>query len=227
MPLKPTRYKTVEVKTGLAFIACGLTWIVYALIFPMYRIFDFLIIGILSLIVFIVTDKLAPKKTKNIEITDEPLVTGIPTADEIIRIGQEFIAEIELTNQNIKNPEINGKIKTIIELLEKILELVKNDPDDARNIKPFMNYYLPTIAKLASYYQTFEKQNIAGENISASMDKISELFDTASSAFQKTLDRMFADEALDITTDITGMENMLASRGLTNDVLNINIKEKL
>ena len=227
MPINDIRYKTVEKKTGIAFISSGLAWFVYAMFFPMYRLTDFAIITVLSIIIFVVVDIFAPKKVIRIELKNEPIITGIPSADEILKIGYEFIDEIEFTNKSIKNQIIKDKITKIIDLFTKILKQIKNDPYDAKNIKQFMNYYLPTISKLLNYYATFEKQQIEGDNITASKDKISDLLDTAINAFEKALDSMFADEALDIATDITGMENMLASKGLTADILDINIKEKI
>ena len=227
MPINDIRYKTIEKKTGIAFISSGLAWFIYAMFFPMYRITDFAIITVISIIVFIVVDIFAPKKIIRIELKNEPIITGIPTADEMLKIGYEFIDEIELINQAIINTTIKDKVDKIIDLFTKVLQQIKNDPNDAKNIKQFMNYYLPTISKLLNYYATFEKQQIEGANITASKDKISDLLDTAITAFKKALDSMFADEALDIATDITGMENMLATRGLTDDILDINIKEKI
>ncbi|MDD3924067.1 MAG: 5-bromo-4-chloroindolyl phosphate hydrolysis family protein, partial [Erysipelotrichaceae bacterium] len=167
-----------------------------------------------------IVDKYAPRNIINVEITDEPIITGNPSADEMILVGNQFVTEIKATNDMIKNTTINNKVDKIIDLLTKILSQIKNDPKDATMIKQFMNFYLPTITKLLNYYLTFEKQAISGDNISTSMQKIDELLDNAIIAFKKALDGMFADEALDITTDIAGMENMLASRGLSEEIFN-------
>ena len=214
------RYKKVSRKTGLAFISVALLWLLYAFILPMYRVIDFTLLIIFSLIAFFIVDKYAPRNIINVEITDEPIITGNPSANEMILVGNQFVTEIKATNDMIKNTTINNKVDKIIDLLTKILSQIKNDPKDATMIKQFMNFYLPTITKLLNYYLTFEKQAISGDNISTSMQKIDELLDNAIIAFKKALDGMFADEALDITTDIAGMENMLASRGLSEEIFN-------
>ena len=41
------------------------------------------------------------------------------------------------------------------------------------------------------------------------------MLDTLCAAFDKQLDALFGDEALDISTDITVMENLLAQEGLS------------
>lgn len=212
------RYRKVERKTGLAFIAISLLWLIAAFVFPMYRIIDFIILAVLSLITFVVVDRFAPKRIEEVEITDEPMITGIPTADEMLRVGSLFMDELKESAEQIKERSIKDKIETIIDLFTKILAQIKNDPRDATTIKQFMNFYLPTISKLLKYYLTFEKQGIKGENIATSMSKIEELLDNAILAFKKALDGMFADEAMDITTDIVSMETMLASRGLNKEL---------
>ena len=55
---------------------------------------------------------------------------------------------------------------------------------------------------------------ISGENIDGAMGKIETMMDTVVRAFDKQLDALFADEALDISTDITVLEQMLAREGL-------------
>ena len=45
--------------------------------------------------------------------------------------------------------------------------------------------------------------------------KIEEMMETAVDAYDKQLDYLYKDEALDISTDITVMENLMKSEGLT------------
>ena len=55
---------------------------------------------------------------------------------------------------------------------------------------------------------------VAGANIDGTMGKIEAMLDTVVLAYDKQLDALFADEALDISTDITVMEQMLSQEGL-------------
>jgi hypothetical protein len=57
-------------------------------------------------------------------------------------------------------------------------------------------------------------QEIEGENISGSMTRIEDMLDTAVTAYKKQLDSLFANQALDIETDIEVMNGMLAKEGL-------------
>ena len=80
-----------------------------------------------------------------------------------------------------------------------------------------MNYYLPTTIKLLNAYDRMSDQGIEGSNLSKSMSSIEDMLDTAIDAFKKQLDSLFANQALDIETDISVMNQMLAREGLSDD----------
>ena len=60
---------------------------------------------------------------------------------------------------------------------------------------------------------------VEGENISGTMQRVENMMDTIVKAFEKQLDALFGSEALDISTDITVLENMMAREGLTDQPL--------
>ena len=57
-------------------------------------------------------------------------------------------------------------------------------------------------------------QEISGENITGSMDRIKDMLDTTIEAYKKQLDALFANQAADIQMDIEVMNGMLAREGL-------------
>ncbi len=73
-------------------------------------------------------------------------------------------------------------------------------------------------------YAQLEKQKIAASNIAETMAKIEEMLDKINEAFEKQLNLQFSDEALDISTDITVMENILSSEGLLGKSIQDEIK---
>ena len=62
-----------------------------------------------------------------------------------------------------------------------------------------------------------DETGISGINIDGTKGKIEEMMDTAVSAYDKQLDHLYKDEALDISTDITVMENLMKSEGLKEE----------
>ena len=57
------------------------------------------------------------------------------------------------------------------------------------------------------------------------MEKIESMMNTIVVAFEKQLDSLFGAEALDISTDITVLENMLHREGLTAEDSGQNIRQ--
>ena len=114
-----------------------------------------------------------------------------------------------------------GKISADIDRLEdlsaKIFAQVKSDPSKLPQIRKFMDYYLPTTLKLLNAYDRMGAQGVSGENIDATMQRVESMMGTIVTAFEKQLDMLFGSEAMDISTDITVLENMMKREGLSED----------
>ena len=126
---------------------------------------------------------------------------------------------------SIKDPEVRVKINEIMRVTDKIVQDAIADPTDVPKIRKFLNYYLPTTIKLLNHYDRMGKVGIEGENIDKSMKSIEEMLDAAISAYKKQLDSLFADQALDIETDIAVMNAMLDREGLS-DKKDFDIREE-
>ena len=140
-----------------------------------------------------------------------------PEVDPIIEEGNRALSEMGRLYTSIKDPEVRRKINEIMRITDKITQDAIADPSDIPQIKKFMNYYLPTTIKLLNAYDRMSSQGIEGENLSKSMNSINEMLDAAIEAYKKRLDSLFANQALDIETDIEVMNTMLAREGLTGE----------
>ena len=126
------------------------------------------------------------------------------------------LREIRHLNDEIEDRAVSDRIDRIGELTASIFRVVQEKPEHAEEVRTFMNYYLPTTLKLLKSYSLMEKQSYQGENIQASRKKIEDVLDTLTHAFEKQQDRMFRTEALDVETDISVLETMMARDGLTD-----------
>lgn len=124
------------------------------------------------------------------------------------------LREIRQLNDEIEDSGVSDRIDRIGELTASIFRVVREKPEHAEEVRKFMNYYLPTTLKLLKSYSLMEKQSYQGENIQASRKKIEDVLDTLIHAFEQQQDRLFKTEALDVETDISVLETMMASDGL-------------
>lgn len=139
--------------------------------------------------------------------------TDMPERDQYKKI----LDELRRVNDAIPDEEMSDKISRLEAVSAKIFEQAKSDPDKLPQMRKFMDYYLPTSLKLLNTYAELDNQGVEGENISASKRRIEQTMDTLVKAFENQLDRLFASDALDVSTDIDVMQNMLRADGLTGD----------
>lgn len=132
-----------------------------------------------------------------------------------LKEGQSFLTRIRQANDLIPGEEISRKIDRLEQITRQIFEAVKKDPDQLPEIRRFMDYYLPTTLKLLEAYCRFDAQPVQGENLIQAKAEIATALDTINLAFQNLLDSLFQEETLDISTDISALQAMLAQEGLT------------
>ena len=144
----------------------------------------------------------------------------------MIAPGQLAMQERRRLDDNIKDDIISGQIRKLEELSGKIFDQVKQTPEKLPQIRKFMNYYLPTTLKLLNTYDRMGAQGVSGGNIGATMERVENIMGTIVTAFEKQLDALFGAEALDISTDITVLENMMAREGLAEDAVHRTVNEE-
>ncbi len=211
------------IKSVGRFYLLGATWIVYALVFPLYRMIDYFLALVASMAVFFLAGLILPKKKIIIE-KDKIELTEDDKLNAMIREANNYISQMRKADLEIPSETVSKKIDDIEKLTAKIFEYVKGKPQLTGDVRRFINYYLPTSVKLMTTYAQLEKQKIAASNIAETMAKKEEMLDKINEAFEKQLNLLFSDEALDISTDITVMENILSSEGLLGKSIQDEIK---
>lgn len=136
---------------------------------------------------------------------------------KILKDGNAYIRMVHECNEKIRGEEMSYKLSRLESIMRRIFEQVEKVPESADDLHKFMDYYLPTTTKLLNAYIDLDRQEIAGENISATKREIEETLDTINSAFEKLLDGLFEDTAWDISSDISVMKTMMAQEGLTGE----------
>lgn len=116
---------------------------------------------------------------------------------------------IRSANDRIADAVLSEKIDHLETVAGKIFREVEEHPEKQQQAATFLNYYLPTTLKLLDSYAKFEEAGIEGENLSRAQERIEETMDALIKGFDKQLDDLYRNEAMDIDSDIRVMENML------------------
>ena len=113
---------------------------------------------------------------------------------------------------------MSQKLETLENIMKRIFEQLKKDPESAEDLQKLMKYYLPTTTKLIDAYRDMDAHPSYGSNnIENTKKEIEDTLDIINNAFAKLLDDMFEDTAWDISADISTMKTMLAKEGLTGE----------
>lgn len=131
--------------------------------------------------------------------------------------GNECIRRIREINDAIDGEEISGKLYRLEKICAQIFEHIEEKPEKLPDIRKFMSYYLPTTLKLVERYHEFSGQPVQGENIVTAKREIEDMLDDINGAFEKMFDKLFEEDALDVSTDISVLSTMLAQEGLLED----------
>lgn len=217
-PLSPEEAATVFVKTEKRSTApiyiFGLVWLFYSQTFPLYRWFDFVFAIGASLLASFVFSSVLPNK---VTLSEAPRVakaappskTGDPGLDEFLDAAGAGAAELARLELSISSPKIKEPLQDLLKTTEEIFEFVKAQPGKVRQIRQFMNYFLPTAVKLLKNYEELEAQGHKGGNITSSMEKIEDAMENIKLAFSRELDGLFSDKAMDISSDIVVLQQII------------------
>ena len=198
-------------KSPVPLYLAAAVWAVWAVFAPMYAWWHFVLTAVCSAAAWLLGRKLFPNRVQI--VPDEQPPVREPE-DPLLQERQRALSELRRLNDNIQDETISAQISHMEEVTGKIFDLVAQDRSKLSQIRRFLNYYLPTTLKLLNAYDRMDQAGVEGANIDGTMGKIGAMLDQICTAFDRQLDALFAHEALDISTDITVLEQMLAQEGL-------------
>jgi len=208
--------KQVPVQSPIPIIAIGLTWLLYALIFPLYGVLQYLICAALSAGVFFIARKVVPVKL--ITLPDAPVLlarSGDAAADKLISDGQAMLQRIHTLYETLPDDDVKAALTDIESIAGQIFAALAKQPAKAGQLRRFMTYYMPTTLKLAGVYGELTGRGVSDEEAKQTMKRIGDALSLVSEAFHKQLSSLYASEVLDASTDMDVLESMLARDGLS------------
>lgn len=217
--------KNKKPRAYIPIYAFAVSWIVCAFFIPMYTLAGLAgsaaVSAAAAVVAYYTAGFILSKRPAKAEPEPEPVKKEEPAlspeVQAIIDDGKRAMKEMGRLYSSIKNNDVRKRINELMRVSDKIVQDAVDDPSDVPQIRKFLDYYLPTTIKLLNAYDRMSDQGIEGSNLSKSMSSIEDMLDTAIDAFKKQLDSLFANQALDIETDISVMNQMLAREGLSDD----------
>lgn len=216
----------VKKKSVLPVYFIGIVWLLWAIFGSLNRPIHYILAAVVSIAAYVLGKAIfpdrsytvqeeKPKEEKKAEPAKEAAKpTYPPEIQALISERDKAVSEMRRLNDAIKDETISAQIDRLETTTGKIVDAVVAEPSKQPQIRKFMNYYLPTTLKLLNAYDRMDSTGVSGTNIDGTKGKIEDMLETICTAFDKQLDSLYGAEALDISTDITVMEQMLAREGL-------------
>ena len=211
--------QVVKRPSVVPYYSTAAVWVAWAALFDLYRVGHFLTVGVLSAGVFLLLRAVCKEEVVKVPVPpkEKEKPTGNAELDKMIDDGKKAISEMKRLDDAIEDEKISRDIRRLEDVCQKIFDQVKADPSKLPQIRQFMDYYLPTTLKLLNAYDRMDSTGVSGDNITGTKTKVENMMDTIVAAFEKQLDSLFGADALDISTDISVLETILAREGLAGE----------
>ena len=216
----------VRKKSVLPIYLVGGTWLVWSLAAPLYKPTHYIMAGLASAAVYYLGKIILPDRGYEIDDLEEddnesepqpqkPQAEPVsPEVQQLLQERDRALSEMRRLNDAIQDQTLSQQIDRLEHTTQKIMDAVVKSPDKLPQIRRFLNYYLPTTLKLLNAYDRMDATGVEGANIDGTKSRIEDIMSTICTAFDRQLDALYGQEAMDISTDIDVLEQMLAREGL-------------
>lgn len=199
------------IRSAVPIYLAALVWLLAGMLLPMYQLSSILLTAGISVAVWLLAGRFFPGRY--VEEEEKP-DSGDEEVNRQILEGRENLKSLRESAAALSDEAMTAPLARMIEAGDKIFRALEKNPRDSQQIRKFMNYYLPTSVKLLNHYKTLSSAG-AGENVQKSLQSIADSLNMIADAFEKQLDRLYADDQLDINAEISALETMMAADGLT------------
>lgn len=197
-----------KIKSAIPIYAAAAVWLLLGLIClkMLLKIWFWPIAAALSAAAYFAAQKFFPGR--------EAVQSGDRNVDAMIEQGRSQLARLKAANDAIPDADISAALDRMTNAGEAIFGVLARDPKQMQAVRKFMNYYLPTADKLMQSYRLMRDTTPVSENMARAMESIRKSLSMIADAFEKQLDNLYGDRALDIETDIDVLETLMRADGL-------------
>ena len=105
--------KTIVHKSAAPIYAAAVTWVLYALLFPLYQVGHFLLAAAAAAVVALIARIFCKDVTEEVEIPEEPVTTGNPELDKMIADGNGAIKTMRALNDSIQDEYVSQRMERL------------------------------------------------------------------------------------------------------------------
>ena len=195
----------------LPYYAAALAFMVLCAVLPVYRLWALLAALGAAVLAFAGAKKICPPRVVETEV---PFHTGVDDVDAMLTEMQQQLDTLHALNEALPDPQLSAAMARMEKAGRSIVETVEATPAKAKQVRRFANYYLPDAVNVLQQYAKLAKQGVRGENATSIRAEVEHNAASIATAFENQLDALYAAESMDLSADLTVLQNMLKGQGL-------------
>ena len=195
----------------LPYYAAALAFVVLCAVLPVYRLWALLAALGAAVLAFAGAKKICPPRVVEMEV---PFHTGVDDVDAMLTEMQQQLDTLHALNEALPDPQLSAAMARMEKAGRSIVETVEATPAKAKQVRRFANYYLPDAVNVLQQYAKLAKQGVRGENAASIRAEVEHNAASIATAFENQLDALYAAENMDLSADLTVLQNMLKGQGL-------------
>ena len=195
----------------LPYYAAALAFVVLCAVLPVYRLWALLAALGAAVLAFAGDKKICPPRVVETEV---PFHTGVDDVDAMLTEMQQQLDTLHALNEALPDPQLSAAMARMEKAGRSIVETVEATPAKAKQVRRFANYYLPDAVNVLQQYAKLAKQGVRGENAASIRAEVEHNAASIATAFENQLDALYAAESMDLSADLTVLQNMLKGQGL-------------
>lgn len=195
----------------LPYYAAALAFVVLCAVLPVYRLWALLAALGAAVLAFAGAKKICPPRVVETEV---PFHTGVDDVDAMLTEMQQQLDTLYALNEALPDPQLSAAMARMEKVGRSIVETVEATPAKAKQVRRFANYYLPDAVNVLQQYAKLAKQGVRGENAASIRAEVEHNAASIATAFENQLDALYAAESMDLSADLTVLQNMLKGQGL-------------
>lgn len=195
----------------LPYYAAALAFVVLCAVLPVYRLWALLAALGAAVLAFAGAKKICPPRVVETEV---PFHTGVDDVDAMLTEMQQQLDTLHALNEALPDPQLSAAMARMEKAGRSIVETVEATPAKAKQVRRFANYYLPDAVNVLQQYAKLAKQGVRGENAASIRAEVEHNAASIATAFENQLDALYAAESMDLSADLTVLQNMLKGQGI-------------
>ena len=153
--------------------------------------------------------------TKTMTFTSEGVTES--KLESVLTKATKDNAQIYFMINRIDDPNVVRRIRSLHDIVAKIIAAVKKSPKKLKQAEKFFSYYLPTTVNFLHKYDEIENQEIGTEEMKAFMNKTEKMLEKIEVAFKSQLNNLYKADMMDTDAEMKLFDTMLKSDGISGE----------